>query len=230
MSQQGSITINGFVAADPVSFGQAQGIEACSFRLGCTRRYYNSTKREWIEHPTTWMTVKAFRSLATNVRFSVHKGDPLLVTGLLNTETWQHDGTNRSRIVVEATAIGHDLALGVSTYQRTKAPNRPTPGIAEVQDDMEATAEGAIDSTTENRADSGADMMMPDVEGALVGSTGGGGVGSAVVDVNNTDDLDSTVPPVEQQWAGNRSAESGSTVGGSEDGYAATSEYASSEF
>ena len=124
MSQQANITINGFVGADPVSFGQAQGMQACSLRLGCTRRYYHSTRKEWVDQPTTWITVKAFRALATNVRLSIHKGDPIVVTGLLNTENWQQDGVNRSRIVIEASTIGHDLSLGVSTFQRMKAVPR----------------------------------------------------------------------------------------------------------
>ena len=121
MTQQGSITISGFVAADPVTFGESQGLRACSLRLGSTRSYYNNAKQEWNEQPTTWITVKAFRQLAQHVKFSVHKGDPLIVTGLLNTETWMQDGVRRSRIVIEANAIGHDLSLGVSTFQRLRS-------------------------------------------------------------------------------------------------------------
>ena len=144
MAQQGTSSINGFVAAEPVAFGQAQGLQACSFRLGCTRRYYSSATQTWNEHPTTWITVKAFRSLASNVRLSVRKGDPVIVTGVLNTETWQHDGTNRSRIVIEATSIGHDLALGVSNFQRTKAPAR---GGTDEQDPVTGTrtSSGSVD-------------------------------------------------------------------------------------
>lgn len=120
MAQQGTITISGFVAADPVSFGRNQGLSACSFRMGCTRRYFDNASNTWKEHPTTWITVKAFRSLASNVRFSIHKGDPVLVTGVLNTEVWQSDGADRSRMVIEAAGIGHDLGFGVSSFQRFK--------------------------------------------------------------------------------------------------------------
>ena len=133
MSQQANITINGFVGADPVSFGQAQGVQGCSFRLGCTRRYFHNTRKEWVDQPTTWITVKAFRTLASNVLLSVHKGDPVVVTGMLSTENWQQDGANRSRIVIEANTIGHDLALGVSTFQRARVANKPSDGSAEGQ-------------------------------------------------------------------------------------------------
>ena len=225
MSQQGNITINGFVAADPVSFGQAQGIEACSFRLGCTRRHYNSTKGEWIEHPTTWMTVKAFRSLATNIRFSVHKGDPVVVTGVLNTENWQHDGTSRSRIVVEAAAVGHDLALGVSSFQRTKAPNRATSGNAEAgggDDETDVT----IDAPATDAADPFAQNGESGV-GSDVGSTIEGDTYAKERTIDGT--ITHVVQPAEHQLAEHQSTRQW-TDNRSEAAFSGLSEYATSAF
>ncbi|MCI1219283.1 MAG: single-stranded DNA-binding protein [Bifidobacterium sp.] len=125
MAQQGTVTITGFVGADPISFGREGGTGACSFRVGSTRSYFYAASGEWKDHPTTWITIKAFRTLAANILASVRKGDPIIVTGLLNTEEWQQDGNNRSRIVIEANAVGHDLARGTGTFQRQSSRRAP---------------------------------------------------------------------------------------------------------
>lgn len=125
MTQQGVVTINGFVGAEPVGFGREGGPPACSFRIGCTRSHFDMASKTWSDHPTTWITVKAFRALAANVRVSVHKGDPVMVTGLLDTEQWQRDGVERSRLVLEASGVGHDLSLGVSDFHRNKQRSAP---------------------------------------------------------------------------------------------------------
>lgn len=121
MVQQATVTVTGFVGADPAGFGQEGSTPACSFRLGSTRSYFNVATGRWVDHPTTWITVKAFRSLALNIRSCVHEGDPVIVSGLLNTEEWQRDGVNRTRLVIEANSVGHDLSLGTSDYRRMRA-------------------------------------------------------------------------------------------------------------
>lgn len=72
--QQGTVTITGFVGSMPVPFGRSGGVEGCSFRMGSTRRYRDGGTGEWRNLPTTWITVKAFRTLASNARMSLHVG------------------------------------------------------------------------------------------------------------------------------------------------------------
>lgn len=131
MVQQGLITINGYAGSDPVNFGK--DVPACSFRIGCTRRYFDNSAKEWRDRPTIWITVKAFRSLARNVLASVHKGDSIIVSGTLANEQWERDGETHSRTVIEAASIGHDLGLGVSQFTRQKsgfASGAPAPGTS----------------------------------------------------------------------------------------------------
>ncbi|MEJ5920866.1 single-stranded DNA-binding protein [Bifidobacterium thermophilum] len=118
MVQQGLITINGYVGSDPASYGK--DAPACSFRIGCTRRYFDAAAQQWKDRPTIWITVKAFRALAQNVLNSVRKGDPVIVTGSLANEQWERDGETHSRTVIEAASIGHDLGLGTSQFTRQK--------------------------------------------------------------------------------------------------------------
>ncbi|MCO6557859.1 MAG: single-stranded DNA-binding protein [Bifidobacterium sp.] len=120
MAQQGTVTISGFVGADPQSFGKEGSPAAATFRIGCTTSYFNPVANEWRDRPTTWITVKVFRQLAKNVKASLHKGDPVVATGNLATEEWTRDGTKHSRMVMEATSVGHDLSFGISVFQRVK--------------------------------------------------------------------------------------------------------------
>lgn len=120
MAQQGTVTVSGFVGADPQRFGKEGGPAASSFRIGCTTSYFNPVANEWRDRPTTWITVKVFRKLAENVQSSLHKGDPVIATGNLATEEWVRDGTKHSRMVMEATSVGHDLSFGISVFQRVR--------------------------------------------------------------------------------------------------------------
>ena len=50
---------------------------------------------------------------------SVHKGQPLLVTGRLNTSEWQGtDGITRYSLNLQAESIGHDLTYGSSQFTK----------------------------------------------------------------------------------------------------------------
>lgn len=116
--QQSTVTISGYVGAEPVCFGNNEYSPACSLRIGSTQSYYRNDEQQWHDRPTTWMTVKAYRTLASNVLKSVHKGDAIVVYGTLSTESWTKDGNNYNRVVVEAQTIGHDLNRGTTQFTK----------------------------------------------------------------------------------------------------------------
>ena len=120
-SQQASVTVTGFVGKDPLRLGSEGSTPVCTFRIASTRSHYDASAKQWVEHPTTWMSVKAYRNLASNVLHSVHKGDPLVVTGILGTEEWMREGKRQNTLVLEASSIGHDLSLGTSQFTRVRA-------------------------------------------------------------------------------------------------------------
>ncbi len=100
--QQALVTITGNVGNDPTLYGKDPAKPACVFRMGCTRRYLDQTGT-WQQLPTTWIAVKAFRSLALNIMGSIRKGNPVIVCGVLGTEEWAgEDGEMHSRLVLEA--------------------------------------------------------------------------------------------------------------------------------
>ena len=88
--QQGAVTITGYLGADPQQYGRNPSrLHARSDWDPHAR--YQDRNGVWQQLPTTWLTVKAFRGLAANIMQSLHRGDPAIVTGLLNTEQWRDE-------------------------------------------------------------------------------------------------------------------------------------------
>ena len=137
--QQALVTITGNVGNDPTLYGKDPAKPACVFRMGCTRRYLDKTGT-WQQLPTTWIAVKAFRSLALNIMGSIRKGNPVIVCGVLGTEEWAgEDGEMHSWLVLEASNVGHDLnyvtticrrmvkeSTGEGNDERAQAPTAQT--------------------------------------------------------------------------------------------------------
>lgn len=127
--QQGTVTITGFVGSMPVPFGRSGGVEGCSFRMGSTRRYRDGGTGEWRNLPTTWITVKAFRTLASNARMSLHVGEAAIVNRCAQAQRngRPRNDERRSLLVVEATNIGHDINYGVSELKKFQKSDRDAP-------------------------------------------------------------------------------------------------------
>lgn len=175
MAQQGMVTITGYAGNNPVEFGRQGGPAACTFRLGCTRGYYDAS-RVWHNHPTTWITVKAFRRLAEHVGLSIRKGDAVIVVGLLNTETWTQQGEERSRIVIDATSVGPDLNGGVATLRKLQKPAGDVRAATGAGPDPFA-ADGPVGRLSDAFGDSGGPPAGPvEVIGAVGGAVGRSGV------------------------------------------------------
>ena len=118
-------------------------VPIASFRLAHTPRVRRNG--EWVDAPTTWITVTCFRALAENVMASVHKGQPVVVAGRLRTNVWTKEGVTYERLILEATTVGHDLTRGTATFRRTKtaeAPEDRDESLGELVSQVEAQPTG----------------------------------------------------------------------------------------
>jgi single-strand DNA-binding protein len=109
------ITVSGNLGAD-VEFHQGDGFSKASFRIACTPRLRRG--QDWVDGHTTWLNIECSNRIADNVRDSLTKGDPVVVTGRLRTRVWESQGTKHERMVIEASSIGHDLSRGTSKFTR----------------------------------------------------------------------------------------------------------------
>ena len=111
--------VAGVVVTDPLVRKFDDGRQVMSFRVGSTSRRYDSNAKSWVDGQTLWVKVSCWRELATNAIECVRKGDRLVVWGRVRTEQWKgEDGGQRSDLAIEAEALGHDLAFGVSRFER----------------------------------------------------------------------------------------------------------------
>ena len=141
-----NVTIVGNVATEPQLKIVGGDIPRCSFRLACSTRRREGD--EWVDGPTSWYTVTAWRWLAENVSLSVFRGDPVVVTGRLQVREWSTDERSGTSVEIDAATIGHDMQRGKSRF--TRVTQRPRPpagedGAAAVQDLSHSTvlADGA---------------------------------------------------------------------------------------
>lgn len=126
MSSNGlTVTVVGWAATTPREI-TGDGVPYTSFRVATTPRWFDSRAGAWTDGRTEWITVKAFRDVALNVGSSIRKGDPVLATGRLRTEEWQGESGPRTSLVLDVTALGHDLTRGRAAFTRTVnvAPDR----------------------------------------------------------------------------------------------------------
>lgn len=99
------------------------------FRAASTPSYWDPTSRTWKDLETTWISIKAWRSLAQNAAESLEVGDPIVAIGKVRTERWTaQDGEARESTVLEATVVGHDLAWGVTRLRRVDRQQQATAG------------------------------------------------------------------------------------------------------
>jgi len=113
------VAVVGTVATDPKMIARNTESRFCSFRLASNDRRYDRGKSEWIDGPTNWFTINAFRALGDHALDSFRKGDRVVLTGRLRVRSWERDDKSGTSVDIEVDAIGHDLRWGTSQFTKT---------------------------------------------------------------------------------------------------------------
>jgi single-strand DNA-binding protein len=134
MIHEAQVNLAGYVATDPKFKKVAGDISSAKLRVAYTARRRDRETGEWSDGPTSFVNVQCWRTLAENVQMSVHKGEPVLVTGRLQIRRFQDpEGAPRTAVEIEAMSIGHDLTRGVAQFSRTRWPSAMAAAAAELQ-------------------------------------------------------------------------------------------------
>lgn len=133
------VTVVGNVATEPEMHTTTTGVGVTRFRLATTARRWDAARGAWTDGPTSFYTVRAWRTLAGHVKESVGLGEPLVVQGRLKIREDERDGRRYTDAEIEAVAVGHDLARGVARFSRTSS----APPIPAAQDAPPPVAVGA---------------------------------------------------------------------------------------
>jgi single-strand DNA-binding protein len=117
-------TVVGNVVTDPEYRYTEGGVPVVKFRMASTPSWRG--EGGWVDGETSFISVRAFRSLADNTASSIYKGQPVLAHGKLKVSEYvNREGRSVHDTQLEAQAIGHNLARGTSAFRRLKAGSAP---------------------------------------------------------------------------------------------------------
>ncbi len=132
------ITVVGNLVTDPKINATKDGIVVTTFRLASTPRRYDRAAEQWRDGDTLYVNVTCWRTLAENASASLRKGQQVLLIGRLSVRPYEtKDGEKRQSVDVDAIAIGHDLARGITQLRRMERV------VSSESAASEDTAEGA---------------------------------------------------------------------------------------
>lgn len=97
------VTLMGNLTRDPELRTTPSGASVCSFSLALNRSYKNSDGN-WTE-ATDYIDIVAWGPLGERVAQYLTKGRPALVSGRLQSRSWEQDGVKRSKVEVVANDV-----------------------------------------------------------------------------------------------------------------------------
>ena len=118
------VTLMGNLTRDPELRTTPNGQSVCSFSLALNRSYKNS-EGEWVEM-TDYVDIVAWAGLGERVAQYLTKGRPALVSGRLQSRSWEQDGQKRSK--VEVVAFDVTFLGGAPGGQSTQVGGADEPG------------------------------------------------------------------------------------------------------
>jgi single-strand DNA-binding protein len=113
-------TVVGNAVTDVSLRTTTSGASVASFRLASNSRRFDKTSKSWVEQEPSYLSITAWSQLAENVALSVHKGQPIVVTGKLKVRQWQDGEKSGIAVEIDAQSIGHDLNRGTSDFTKVK--------------------------------------------------------------------------------------------------------------
>jgi single-strand DNA-binding protein len=136
------VTVVGNVLHEPEWRRTANtGALVTTFKIASTARRLDRETGKWMDGNSLRVRVNCWRALASNVKNSVTRGDPLIVTGRLFTRDWiDENGVKRTLYELEAAAVGHDLSRGRAVFERVKG-NTATSTVEDAEAEQRVSGE-----------------------------------------------------------------------------------------
>ncbi len=128
-----TMTVIGNVVDAPRMRLTKSGHSVTNFRVASTSRRFDREQGQWVDNSTLFVNVTCWRAMAENVAASLHKGQPVVVSGRYYSREYELNETVRVAYELEANAVGHDLSRGTSEFQKLMRPAAAQ--LVEVDDD-----------------------------------------------------------------------------------------------
>ena len=142
------VTLMGNLTRDPELRTTPNGASVCSFSLALNRSYKNADGN-WQE-ATDYIDIVAWGPLGERVAQYLTKGRPALVSGRLQSRSWEQDGQKRSKVEVVANDVTFLGSPGGGSGQ-TSAP----------VDDVDQSATASVRQSAKKSEDE--DVVIEDI-------------------------------------------------------------------
>lgn len=126
MAGEPTITIVGNLTADPELRYLSSGIPVASFTVASTPRTLNKQTQQWDDGEAMFVRCSVWREYGENVANSLTKGTRVIVTGRLQSRSYEKDGQKRSSLELQVDEIGPSLRY--ATAQVVKASRNGAQG------------------------------------------------------------------------------------------------------
>jgi single-strand DNA-binding protein len=134
------VTLMGNLTRDPELRTTPNGASVCGFSLALNRSYKNS-EGNWQE-ATDYIDIVAWGPLGERVAQYLTKGRPALVSGRLQSRSWEQDGNKRSKVEVVANDVtflggpggGGQAAVAGGDIDQTPRPTPTKPSKKDTED------------------------------------------------------------------------------------------------
>ncbi|WP_306211074.1 single-stranded DNA-binding protein [Actinoplanes sp. RD1] len=125
---QFDLTFEGNVADHPEVRFTPAGNALCRFRVGHnTRRRTNAG--EWVNGPTIWFTVTAWRELAERVAESIRMGDTVIVTARNDLSVFAYTNRTTSNPAADLQVTAANVAISLR-FAEAQSMRKPKPASA----------------------------------------------------------------------------------------------------
>jgi single-strand DNA-binding protein len=112
------LTVVGRVISDVNERVTQNGDKLCYFRVASNERRYNRDTQLWEDGSHLYLQVKCWRKLAENASNSLVRGDNVVLWGRLFVDEYEANGERRSMLVLDAKAVGPNLATSGVVVER----------------------------------------------------------------------------------------------------------------
>ena len=119
------VTLMGNLTRDPELRSTPSGQSVCSFSLALNRSY-KGADGNWQE-ATDYVDVVAWGPLGERVAQYLTKGRPALVSGRLQSSSWEKDGQKRTKVEVVAQDVTFLGGRGEGSEQGEQGPSQSAP-------------------------------------------------------------------------------------------------------
>ena len=132
MARLNKVVLIGYLTADPELKQTTSGVSVTSFQIGVTRKRIKAD-----QIPTTdFISIVAWRGTAEFITRNFRKGDPICVTGEIQTRSWDDQNGNKryaTEIVVDDAEFVERKSNGAAPAFQNQGNAAPT--FEEIKDD-----------------------------------------------------------------------------------------------